>query len=218
MANSRNPDACGGRRGRPRSTRSHAAVLAATMEVLSEVGYVALTLDAVANWAGVSRATIYRWWPSKASLVVEALDTVIPTAVPLPTGDLRSDVRSVVQATLDNYIRTPFGANLAALASDAVADPDATTRLVDLFGPRRAADSSVLLAGAGRGELPHDVDVQLLLDIVMGTLVFRQLIGVRSDDYTVDQLTDLIVNGEPPRQPPRGAPDATATDQGGTPP
>ncbi len=203
MAKSQDPAAGGERRGRPRSTRSHAAVLAATMEVLGEVGYVALTLEAVATRAGVSRATIYRWWPSKASLVVEAIDRVIPTAVPLPTGDTRTDVRSVVQATLDNYIRTPFGANLAAIASDAVADPDAASRLIDLFGPRRAADSSVLLAGAGRGDLPHDVDVQLLLDIVMGTLVFRQLVGVHTDDDIVDQLTDLIVSGRAPRQPPR---------------
>jgi AcrR family transcriptional regulator len=203
MTSSQDPAAGGGRRGRRRSTRSHDAVLSATMAVLGEVGYVALTLDAVATRAGVSRATIYRWWPSKASLVVEALDRVIPTAVPLPTGDTRTDVRSVVQATLDNYIRTPFGANLAAIASDAVADPDAATRLVDLFGPRRAADSSVLLAGAGRGDLPHDVDVHLLLDIVMGTLVFRQLVGVQIDDDIVDQLTDLIVSGTAPRQPPR---------------
>ena len=173
------------------------------MEVLGDVGYVALTFDAVATRAGVSRATIYRWWPSKASLVVEALDRVIPTAVPLPTGNTRADVRSVIQATLDNYIRTPFGANLAAIASDAVTDPDATARLVDLFGPRRAADSSVLFAGAGRGDLPHDVDVQLLLDIVMGTLIFRQLVGAHTDEDIVDQLTDLIVSGRAPRQPPR---------------
>jgi AcrR family transcriptional regulator len=203
MTSSESPAAGGGRRGRRRSASSQDAVLSATMAILGEVGYVALTLDAVATRAGVSRATIYRWWPSKASLVVEALDRVIPTAVPLPTGDTRTDVRSVVQATLDNYIRTPFGANLAAIASDAVADPDATTRLVEMFGPRRAADSSVLLAGAGRGDLPHDVDVQLLLDIVMGTLVFRQLIGVQTDDVIVDQLTDLIVSGRAPRQPPR---------------
>lgn len=206
MAHTQGPAAGGGQRGRPRSTRSHDAVLAATMAVLGEVGYVALTLDAVATRAGVSRATIYRWWPSKASLVVEALDKVIPTTVPLPTGDTRGDVRSVVQATLDNYIRTPFGANLAAIASDATADPDATKRLVDLFGPRRAADSSVLLAGAGRGDLPHDVDVHLLLDIVLGTLVFRHLIGVPTDEDVVDQLTDLIVSGRTPRHPPRTDP------------
>ena len=173
------------------------------MTLLEEAGYLALTLEAVAAKAGVARATIYRWWPSKASLVVEALDGVIPTPVPASTGDTRADVRTVVQAILDNYVRTPFGLNLAVLASDTAGDPDATERLVDMFGPRRAADASVLLAAASRGDLPHDVDVHLLLDIVMGTLIFRALVGVAPDDHLVDQLTDLLVAGKPPRAAPR---------------
>ncbi len=193
-------------RGRRRSARSHEAVLSATMAVLDEVGYSALTMEAVATRAAVSRATIYRWWPSKASLVVEALDQVIPTPRPVLTGDTDTDVRTVVQASVDNYVRTPFGPNLAMIATDAADDPDATARLGSLFGPRRAADASVLLAAAGRGDLPHDVDVHLLLDIVLGTLVFRALIGVPADDRVVDQLTNLIVRGEPPRVPPRTKP------------
>jgi AcrR family transcriptional regulator len=192
------------RRGRPRSTRSHDAVLTATMTVLGEVGYTGLTMDAVAARAAVSRATIHRWWPSKASLVVEALDRAIPAPDPVATGDTSADVRTVVQATLDHYIRTPFGPNLAAIVSAAADDPDAAQRLASLFGPRRAADASVLLAAAGRGDLPHDVDVNLLLDIVLGTLVFRALVGIATDERVVDQLTDLIVNGTPPRVRPRG--------------
>jgi len=185
------------RRGRPRSSRSHRAVLAATAAVLGEVGYTALTLEAVATRAGVSRATIHRWWPSKASLVVEALDQAMPRPGPVTTGDTTTDVRTVVQATLDRYIRTPFAATLAAIAT--TPDPDATRRLAALFGPRRAADASVLLAAAARGDLPHDLDVDLLLDLVLGTLVFRALIGVPADDRVVDQLTEVIVNGTPPR-------------------
>jgi AcrR family transcriptional regulator len=191
------------RPGRRRSERSHQSVLAATMALLEEVGYLALTLEAVAAKAGVSRATIYRWWPSKAILVIEALDGVIPTLVPVFTGDTRADVRTVVQAILDNYIRTPFGLNLAVLAFDAAGDPEATARLIDMFGPRRAADASVVLTAASRGDLPHDVDVHLVLDIVMGTLIFRALIGVTPDDHLVDQLTDLLVAGKPPRVAPR---------------
>lgn len=191
------------RRGRRRSSRSHEAVLAATMTVLDEVGYAVLTMEAVATRAAVSRATIHRWWPSKASLVVEALDRAIPKPQPVATGDTGADVRTVVQATLDHYIRTPFGPNLAAIASDAAGDPAATQRLAGLFGPRRAADASVLLAAAGRGDLPHDLDVNLLLDIVLGTLIFRALIGVAPDERVVDQLTDLIVGGTPPRVRPR---------------
>ena len=173
------------------------------MAVLAEVGYLALTVEAVASRAGVSRATIYRWWPTKASLVIEALDGVIPTPTPVSTGDTRTDVHTIVQATLDHYVRTPFGPDLAVLAADTRDDPDATGRLIDLFGTRRAADASVLLAAASQGDLPHDVDIQLLLDIVLGTLIFRTLTGIRSDDRIVDQLTDLIVRGAPPRKAPR---------------
>lgn len=199
------------RRGRPRSTHSHDAVLTATMTVLGEVGYTGLTMDAVAARAAVSRATIHRWWPSKASLVVEALDRAIPAPHPVATGDTSADVRTVVQATLDHYVRTPFGINLAAIVSDAADDPDATHRLESLFGPRRAADASVLLAAAGRGDLPHDLDVNLLLDLVLGTLVFRALIGVAPDERVVDQLTDLIVDGTPPRVRPRREPGSPLT-------
>ena len=199
------------RRGRPRSTRSHEAVLAATITVLGEVGYTALTMEAVASRAAVSRATIYRWWPSKASLVVEALDRAIPKPDPVATGDTDADVRTVVQATLDHYVRTTFGPNLATIASDAADDPDATRRLASLFGSRRAADASVLLAAAGRGDLPHDLDVDLLLDMVLGTLIFRALIGVPADERVVDQLTELIVSGTPPRVRPRSQPGPPST-------
>jgi AcrR family transcriptional regulator len=167
-------------------------------------------MEAVATRAAVSRATIYRWWPSKASLVVEALDQAIPKPHPVTTGDTGADVRTVVQATLDDYIRTTFGPNLAAIASDAAGDPDAAQRLASLFGPRRAADAAVLLAAAGRGDLPHDLDVNLLLDMVLGTLIFRVLIGVAADERVVDQLTDLIVSGTPPRVRPRSEPGSAA--------
>ncbi len=192
------------RRGRKRSTRSHQAVLAATMAVLEDSGgYAALTMEAVAVRAGVSRATIYRWWPSRAALVIEALDATIPNPPPVPTGDTRADVRTVVQATVDRYVRTSFGSNLAMLTADAAGDPDATERLADLLGPRRSADASVLLAAAAHGDLPHDVDVHLLLDVLIGTLIFRALVGVPPDDRIVDQLTDLIVAGHLPRALPR---------------
>ncbi len=191
------------RRGRRRSARSHQAVLAATVAVLDEVGYSSLTIEAVAAAAGVGKATIYRWWPSKASLVVEALETSIPAPITALTGDTRTDVRAIVRAAVEEYVETPLGPNLAVIAAEATADPQATERLAALLGARRAAHAAVLLAAAGRGDLPHDVDVQLLLDIITGTLVHRALLGVVPDDHTVEQLTDLIVTGTPPRAAPR---------------
>ncbi len=192
-----------GRRGRRRSIHSHQAVLAATITVLDRVGYSALTMEAVAATAGVGKATIYRWWPSKASLVIEALEAVVPAPRTVSTGDTRTDVRAIVQAAVDDYVNTPLGPNLAVIAADAPTDPAAADRLAALLGARRAAHASVLLAAAGRGDLPHDVDVHLLLDIITGTLVHRALLGVAPDDHTIDQLADLIVAGTPPRVAPR---------------
>ncbi len=192
-----------GRRGRRRSTRSHEAVLTATIAVLDDVGYSGLTMEAVAAAAGVGKATIYRWWPSKASLIIEALDTTVPTPRAVSTGHTRTDVRAIVQATVEDYLHTPLGPNLAAIAADATADPHAADRLAALLGSRRAAHASVLLAAAGRGDLPHDIDVHLLLDIITGTLIHRALLGVAPDEHTIDQLTDLLVTGAPPRAGPR---------------
>jgi AcrR family transcriptional regulator len=200
-----------GRRGRRRSTRSHQAVLTATIAVLDDVGYSALTIEAVAAAAGVGKATIYRWWPSRASLVIEALETTVPAPRTASTGDTRADVRAIVQAAVDDYIHTPLGPNLAVIAADAVTDPDAADRLAALLGARRAAHASVLLAAAGRGDLPHDIDVHLLLDIITGTLVHRALLGVAPDAHTIDQLADLIVTGTPPRAAPRRAVDTIDT-------
>lgn len=188
-----------GHRGRRRSTHSHHAVLAATITLLDDVGYTALTMEAVAATAAVGKATIYRWWPSKAGLVLEALDTTIPTPHAISTGNTRTDVRTIVQETIADYVHTALGPNLAAIATDAATDPHATDRLAALLGARRAAHASLLLAAAARADLPHDVDVNLLLDIITATLIHRALLGTPPDDHTIDQLTDLIVTGTPPR-------------------
>ena len=195
-----------GRRGRRRSTRSHEAVLAATIAVLDDVGYNALTMEAVAAAAGVGKATIYRWWPSKASLVIEALDTTVPTPHVVSTHDTRTDIRAIVVAAVQDYLHTPLGPNLAAITTDAATDPDATERLAALLGSRRAAHASVLLAAAGRGDLPHDIDVHLVLDIITGTLIHRALLGITPDEHTIDELTDLLTTGTPPRTTPRTRP------------
>jgi hypothetical protein len=92
------------------------------------------------------------------------------------------------------------------LAADGAHDPEVRSALARLLAPQRAADSAVLLSAAARGDLPHDVDVPLLLDVAFGTLLFRRLRGA-SDDV-VDELAGLIASGTAPRAtpgPPRQA-------------
>jgi AcrR family transcriptional regulator len=168
--------------GRPRSERARTAVLLAVIALLDEVGYPHLTVEAVAARAGVGRTTVYRWWPTKAALVIEALAATTPRAEIGISADSRADLCGPRRAE-----------TLPALAAEGRRDPDTAERLADLLGPRRAADAAVLLAAAARGDIPHDADVPLLLDVALGTLLWRRLRGEEPTDAVLDALAALLV-------------------------
>ena len=186
---------------RRRSGRAHAAIVDATAALLREVGYPRLRVEAVAARAGVGKTTIYRWWPGKPQLVIEALRTMVDPPRMEFTGDSRADVRALVTRVARTWTDPVVADTLMGLAADLGADtaddPDARVALAGLLAPQRAADSAVLLSAAARGDLPHDVDVPLLLDVAFGTLLFRRLRGA-SDDV-VDELAGLIASAAPPR-------------------
>ena len=179
--------------GRPRSERARIAVLDAVTALLDEVGYQHLTVEAVAARAGVGRTTVYRWWPTKAALIIEALGATLPRVAVGITDDGRRDLRTV----LDRMARAECGPRMAetlpALAAEARRDPDTAARLTGLLGPRRAADAAVLLAAAARGDIPLHVDVSLVLDIALGTLLWRRLRGEEPTAAALDALTDLLI-------------------------
>lgn len=186
-------------RGRQRSPESHRAILAATREVLDEVGYFRLTVEGVAARAGVGKTTVYRWWPSKSALVLEAVGARI-TAPPQPSGDIRADIRAVMTAMLED-LRGPLAVTLLALGGDLLHDASDDAGPVDLFQADRGAVEDMLEDAARRGDLPADVDAGLLLDIYAGTLLYR-LLCRRSTDGVVDKLLGLLVEGEIPRRRP----------------
>jgi len=182
-----------------RNPHSHAAILDATIDLLGNVGYNRLTIERVAAQAGVGKATVYRWWPSKARLVVEAMTERHVFAPVSPSGDLRSDVHELVQHAIEFVVRTPMGRALPQLAADLDDDPDARAVLLRWLGPSRAAHLAVLYGAAGRAELPHDVDADLLLDVIAGTVLYRTLLGQQPDERLAEQLTSLIVDCDLPR-------------------
>ena len=185
--------------GRQRSPESHRAILAATRETLDEVGYFRLTVEGVAARAGVGKTTVYRWWPSKSALVLEAVGAGL-TAPQQPTGDLRADLRAVMTAMLED-LRAPLAPTLLALAGELLQDAPADAGPVDLFQADRSAVEDMLVDGSRQGDLPPDVDAGLLLDIYSGTLLYR-LLCRRSTDDVVDKLLDLLVDGEIPHRRP----------------
>jgi AcrR family transcriptional regulator len=171
----------------------------ATIDLAARVGYLRLTMEGVAAEAGVGKATIYRWWPSKASLVVEAIHHRVDLAPVEATGDLKTDVRALIQRLIDLFVKSPLGHIVSEIAADLANEPAALARLVELFGPTRAGHLSVLYGAAGRAELPHDIDANLILDLLCGTVLYRHVLGHRTDAGFVEQLTGFIVERQLPR-------------------
>lgn len=179
--------------GRPRSERAQAAVLDAVTAVLDEVGYQHLTVEAVAARAGVGRTTVYRWWPTKAALVIEALAAALPRVEIGISADGRHDLRAILDRLTHVECGPTTAETLSALAAEARRDPDTAERLSGLLGPRRAADAAVLLAATARGDIPLRLDVSLLLDVALGTLLWRRLRGEPPTDAALDALAELLV-------------------------
>jgi len=186
-----------------RSTRSHQAILTATTELLTEIGYSALTIEGVAGRAGVGKATVYRWWPSKAALVIEALGAGLVMPVLAETGDLRRDLLSAIRDVVHTFARSPEGAVIPALAADLMSDPEMAERFRDqIIRPRRSAVVQILRRAADRGELPADVDTELLLDVYAGAVFYRVLVtGEPVTDLLADQLVTLLLDGKTPLKP-----------------
>jgi AcrR family transcriptional regulator len=183
--------------GRPRSAAAHRAILDATIQLLSEVGFAATTVEAVAARAGVGKATVYRRWPSKVPLVIEAMDTRAIEQLPLPqTGSVRGDLTEFLIG-LAETLSGPDGRLVAPLLAEISRNEvlaEAFRR--DLVAPRRAVMEELLREGTARGELRPDLDVDLALDALGGTLFQRLLIlGEPVDRELVERLVDQLLQG-----------------------
>lgn len=187
------------RRGRPRSTHAHAAILDATLHLLTEVGYTRLTVEGIAARAGVAKTTIYRWWPTKSALTVEAIRCGSAPAPVEPTGDVRTDVRAAVQAVADCYAGSALGAALPGVVADLVQEGSAGELLDALLHPHREALRRIVGDAADRGELAHGVDAELLHEVVAGTIFYRVLLGRRMTCDIADELVDILLDGLPVR-------------------
>ncbi len=182
-------------RGRRRSRRSEEAILDATLALLGEVGFSGLTIDGIAARAGVGKATIYRHWPGKAHLVVDAFRSRIPPMPAPETGTLRGDLLAVVGFMVEGLSRSPLSRILPALVEAAESDPE-LERLFKVFGEeRRTLIRGVLERAAARGELRSDLDLEVVLDCVVGPVFARRLVARKplTPRYG-EQLVDLLVH------------------------
>ena len=184
-------------RGRPRDARAHRAILDATSELLVEAGYRHLTIEEVARRAGVSKATIYRWWESKGLLVYEAVFAETQST-PLPdTGDLASDLRALLENLIAEFT-SPAG---LAATPGLLADFGSDARLRELIrgrfiDPARVYLTSVLERAIARGDTVADAPIDLVLDQLAGTVFWRiVVVGASITDEDIDRMVRLILKG-----------------------
>jgi AcrR family transcriptional regulator len=158
-----------------RNEDSRQAILAAALDLCREVGYDALRIEAIARRAGAGKQTIYRWWPTKGVLLLDALTTGSSESAAFPdTGDLEADLAS----QMSNAARSmsALAPILIGLIEGAHHDPELAERMTDeLITPRREACHARLRAAVDRGELGADTDVPLLIDQLYGPLYYRLL-------------------------------------------
>lgn len=165
-------------RGRPRCEVTRKRILEAALESLDEVGFVNTTTDSIAERAGASKATIYRWWPTKAALLLEALRDVVAQELPFPdTKDLKEDVRQ----QLRNFVKLLTGRRgrvLRSFVAAAQSDIEVATAFRNVWViPRRAEAKLVLEKHQQEGRLPAEMDLELLMDVLYGPLYYRLLAG-----------------------------------------
>ena len=202
-------------RGRPRSEKAHKAILDAAAELLLARGLSAVSMDAVAERAGVSKATIYRWWPTKETLALDALYTEWATVGPSPrdTGSLRGDLLALLRPWARLTSSRPYGRVIAALITEAQTDPVfATEYRQRVVEPRRDQARAIFRRAIERGEIPPHTNIEVALDLLYGPLYHRLLHGHAplTDRFTQDVI-DMALNGIQPTPDPA----ATPADQPG---
>lgn len=186
-------------RGRRRSERSHKAIIAATQKLLVERGYRELTIEGVAARAGVGKQTIYRWWPSRAALVLEAYLAGSEAVLPPPpdSGSTRGDVRTLLGWLIAVLAEPTGGHVVAGLVSDLQHDPDLAEGFRrDVVPARRRAILAALERGRERGEIRADADAGLAVDALHGAVFYRLLLsGEPLNADFAERLADQVLDG-----------------------
>lgn len=185
--------------GRPRSTRAQHAILTAAAALLRERGLRGMSIEAVAGRAGVSKKTIYRWWPSKGTLALDAfyLEWEAAQGTLPDTGSLERDLRARMRAAAGVLAEPTLGATVAALIAEAQTDPELARayerRVLEL---QRAHARAIFARAAARGEIAPDSDVEAAIDLLQGALYLRLLhTHAPLDQAFADAIVALVVRG-----------------------
>ncbi|MGW5366791.1 TetR/AcrR family transcriptional regulator [Streptomyces sp. NPDC004009] len=193
-----------------RSDRSRRAIYAAALALVGEAGYRKTTVEGIAARAGVGKQTIYRWWSSKADVLLEAFLDLGQQAAQaagqqphtLPdTGDLAADLKTVLRATVDELLDPRFEAPARALAAEGLVDEQLGREFVGkLLEPQLQLYVDRLRSAQDTGAVRPDIDPRIGLELFVSPLAQRwlQRTGPITHDYT-DTLVDYALHGLAPR-------------------
>ncbi|HEX5115449.1 MAG TPA: TetR/AcrR family transcriptional regulator [Pseudonocardiaceae bacterium] len=180
------------RPGRRRSETSRTAILIAALELVAEVGYAGLTVEGIAARSGAGKQTIYRWWPSKADVLLDALATKADLHIPIPdTGSYAGDLRAFLAASFAMGRVRPVIDVLRALMAQAQIDAEFGERFrTGFLHRRRDALGAIVARARDRGDLPATVPGDTVADVVFGVIWYRLL---ATDRYLDEGLTEELV-------------------------
>jgi AcrR family transcriptional regulator len=180
-----------------RNERSRQAILTATADLIGEVGYTKLAVEAIAARAGVGKQTIYRWWPDKGAVVLDAYLALVGADQGLTfpdSGDLEADLRVVLETMVDSLTDPVFDQRYRGLLTAIQDDPKLSAALLDrLLEPWLDATKERLRAARPAGNI-RDVDLDVAAELLYGPIYYRWLLrtGSMSRQY-VDAVLTLVL-------------------------
>ncbi|BBB93498.1 TetR/AcrR family transcriptional regulator [Methylomusa anaerophila] len=185
------------KKGRPRNAATEKAILAASYDLLLESGFGTVTVEKIAERAKVSKATIYKWWPNKAAVVMDGFLSAAMSRLPVPdTGSVINDI--VIQASnLAKFLTSREG----KVINELIAEGQFDLKLAEeyrsrYFNPRRLDSRRILERGMQRGELKKDLDIELCIDLIYGPLFYRLLVtGEKLDESFIRVLINYAFEG-----------------------
>jgi AcrR family transcriptional regulator len=183
--------------GRPRSEKARRAILQAANELLESEGFAAVTVEKIAERAEVSKATVYRWWPNRAAVVMDGFLATVSSEVPFPhTGDALEDIRLHMRRLTEAF-GGKIGRTVAALIAEGQTDPELAEALRSRWlSVRRAEAREILELGIERGELREDLDPEVAVDVLYGPIYYRLLVGHSLlEEQFADTLADHAFTG-----------------------
>jgi AcrR family transcriptional regulator len=182
------------------STRAHSAVLKAAADLLgSKGGHASVTIEKIAARAKVAKTTVYRWWPSKIAIFMAVFEQLATKRLIgfADTGSLQGDLREVFRGLLRLFRTTSAGEAVAGMITEAQTNAAAAPIFREEFVARgRVLTRQALERGKKRGEVPEDLDADLVIDVISGAVWYRLLLGhAPLDDAYADGIVDIVVSG-----------------------